>query len=155
METILGIRISSTHIRYAILQCDAQSTRCINKDTEHKLVFPANFSDVTQKIHWIDGELKRILNIHQDISKIALKVNEYSRGSLKKSARETINMEGAIILTAQQSSIPIKMILYANMRPKQNSRSIKEQAELLTGRTNRYWDEKIADAIVAAFTIKN
>ena len=65
MMQILGIRTSSTCVRYAIIEWDSQSASLVNAATENKLDFPADRQEISQKLQWLFSELERIYRMHQ------------------------------------------------------------------------------------------
>ena len=145
---VLGIRVEPKKTRYALISCENDNFTFINADTESRLVYPDGLSTTDQKMDWLYQELARILHEHQDIEKVCIKTNEYTQSD-NKSKRETAHLEGAVLLFCKQNNLPVTLKIYASLATR--SSSVKEHAEQRVGRTNKYWDTKIADAVVAAW----
>lgn len=145
---VLGIRVEPKKTRYAIIGYENDSFTFINADSESRLVYPDGLSSTDQKTDWLYQELARILHEHQDIQKVCIKTNEYTQSD-SKSKRETAHLEGAILLFCKQNNLPVNLKIYASLSTR--SSSVREHAEQRVGRTNKYWDTKMADAVVAAW----
>ena len=74
---ILGIRVSPSTIRYAILDWDGQIAEFINKDRENKIEFPANICSRGEKLNWFYQELERIHSLYPNIKVVGIKEGEY------------------------------------------------------------------------------
>jgi len=150
---ILGIRTSSTCVRYAIIEWNGNDALLINSATENKLNFPADKQTISQKLLWLNSELDRIYRINQDISKVAIKMNQF--GTEKMANRYSSNMDGVVILSAMKNMKQVKTFLYANIQTKMSSKKIKEFSEINVGKTEKYWDSPMADAVAVAWTWRN
>lgn len=146
---VLGLRVDPKKTRYAILQSDGNgSFTLLNSDGESQLLYPANISELTEKLVWLFEELERLFRAHSDIEKICLKTNEFTQQDTK-SKRESSYLEGAVLLFGGQRHIPVTTKLYASLSTRGND--AKHHAEERVGRTEKYWDSKMADAILAAW----
>ncbi|SMN16192.1 hypothetical protein CRYPD_907 [uncultured Candidatus Thioglobus sp.] len=58
-----------------------------------------------------------------------------------------------VILAAKEANIPVQTKIYNQLATKRNQ--VKGHAEERVGRTEKYWNEQIADAIVAAWSGRN
>lgn len=145
---VMGIRSSSTEIRYAILEKNNGSDIIFqNRDYENKLVFPAGIEDLQVKLKWVKEEFDRIFRKNNDIEKIILKMNEYA-GTENGAKRETTYTDAIILLVAAEYNIPIERKLYSQIGA--TSKQVKDRAESIVGRTDKYWNDKMADAIQCA-----
>jgi hypothetical protein len=63
--------------------------------------------------------------------------------------RESSYAEAAVALLSEQRSKPVFIKTYTSLGTR--SADVKSHAEQRVGRTDRYWDNKIADAIMAAW----
>ena len=146
---IIGIRASSQEIRYAILDKNENGEIVfINQNTENRLKYPANVDAVEDKLHWVKSEVDRILRQNEGIEKIILKMNEYA-GTENSSKRETTYVDAVLLLCAIENGIQIERRL--NSQISSTAVKAKELAETRVGRTENYWNNTIADAILAAF----
>ena len=155
MQKILGVRTSPSAIRYAILcKNDDGTLQFLNFDSENKLDFPADLTTINEKIAWFGRELSRILHIHQDIEKIAVKSSEYGRGAEKTAMREAAYLDGTVILIASQKTIPlpVSVKVYKGIKRGVNRTTVKEFAQSNVGSTTKYWNEQMADAVAVAFS---
>lgn len=145
---VLGIRIGPQKTRVAIVKRINQAYKLICTDTDSRLVYPADMSSPVDKVLWLYREFERLYNEHTDIEKICIKTNEFTRID-NKSKRETAYLEGVVLLFCRQIDIPVDIKNYASLGT--NSSEVKDHAEQRVGRTERYWDVQMADAIVAAW----
>lgn len=149
---VLGIRTSTTEIRYALLEDDADGNmHFINKDGENKLQYPATEDDIASDLKWLKTELDRIFRQKPNIEQVMIKTSEYS-GIENKSKRKSTYAEAVCILTAAEHNTPVSCKLYSQLRV--SSGNVKQRAEELVGRTDKYWDSKIADAVMAAYSVR-
>jgi len=144
---ILGIRVSSDCVRYAILEKIGDKIVFVNKTTENRLVFPANFDSINQKLLWIKNELERIIRQNTDIARIVIKTNEFLQEN--KSIRATNYVDAVCILVAAEKGISVYTKLYSQIGA--TNGNVKERAEHKIGRTEKYWDSKMADATLCAY----
>jgi Holliday junction resolvasome RuvABC endonuclease subunit len=98
---ILGIRTASTCVRYAIVEWDGQTASLVNSAAENKLDFPADCQDIPQKLQWLYSELERLYRMYPDISKVAIKMNQF--GTEKMANRFSTHMDGVVMLSALQN----------------------------------------------------
>ena len=74
--------------------------------------------------------------------------NEY--GLREKAAlRESSYIEAALMLYCEQNKKPVQIRTYTSLGTR--SADAKTHAESRVGRTVKYWDSKIADAVIAAW----
>lgn len=147
--SIIGVRASSQEIRYAILNKDNNGDIVFaNQTAENRLKYPANIDGIADKLHWVKSEVDRILRQNLDVEKIVLKMNEYA-GTENASKRETTYVDAVLLLCAVEHGIPIERKL--NSQISSTASKAKELAENRVGRTNNYWNNTIADAILSAF----
>ena len=146
---VLGIRASAQEIRYAILENnEAGEIEFLNQNGEHRLIFPATIGDISQRLLWIKGEFDRILRQSSDIDLIVIKMNEYT-GTENSAKRETTYVDAACLLCAAENKISVERKL--NSQIGSTSAKAKELAEQRVGKTNHYWNNTMADAILAAY----
>lgn len=145
---VLGIRVDPQKTRFALIEYDGNNFRLLNADAESQLSYPANVSESDEKVDWLYKELSRILHERRDIEKICIKTNEYTQSD-SKSKRESAYLEGAVLLFCRQNNIPVTVKIYASLSTR--SADVKTHAEQRVGRTSKYWDTKMADAVIAAW----
>ena len=98
--------------------------------------------------NWLYRELDRLIHEHNDVKKICIKTNEYTRGDTKPK-RTTAHLEGVVLLFGARNNLPVDLKLYTSLGTR--SANVREDAENRVGRTAMYWDSKMADAVVAAW----
>jgi hypothetical protein len=130
---------------------DDSSIEFMNRDTENKLQYPASHATTDAKLRWLKGELDRIFRQSNGVSQMVIKTNEFA-GSENKSKRESTYAEAVCILTAAEQNVPVSCKLYSQIGS--TSSESKRHAEERVGRTDKYWDNKIADAVLAAFSAR-
>lgn len=146
---IMGVRASAQEVRYAILEkAENGEITFVNKDSEHKLKYPASVDDISQKLLWIKREFDRILRQITDINKIVIKMNEYA-GPENMAKRETTYIDAACLICAAEHNVAIERKL--NSQIGSSASKAKEYAEQRVGKTEHYWNNTIADAILAAY----
>lgn len=151
---ILGIRSTADVIRYAVVEVNGSSITLVNTTTESKLPFPATARTPTEKLLWFEQELTRILRNEPEVKKIGIKINELARGGLRGetlASREAAYLDAAALLFAARTNLPAQTFLYSNLGT--SSKEVKAHSESRGGRTTKYWDAQMADAIAAAVHI--
>jgi hypothetical protein len=122
----------------------------VNACAENKLDFPAEYSGIEEKLHWLHQELDRILRKNTNIEKIAVKMSEYGHGGETASSREAAYFDAIILLSAGSRQLPVTLKLYRAIGTKRNY--VKTFAEEHVGKTERNWNEQMADAVSAAWS---
>lgn len=146
---IMGIRASAQEIRFAILEKNADGKIIfVNKDDEHRLKYPAAIDEVDGKLMWVKSEIDRVLRKNTNITKFIIKMNEYT-GTENSGKRETTYMDAVFMLCAKEHNISVERKLYSQIGS--SSTKAKEYAEQRVGKTDKYWNNTIADAILAAY----
>jgi len=146
----LGIRTAPTQLRYALIKVDDDNNcSLVNGNSESLIKVPAGMDDFSEKLSWQKDEIDRIIRQNQDVEKILLKIGEYGRSDTK-SSRLAAYFDAVVILAAKEANIPIQTKVYNQLSTKR--KQVKEHAEARIGRTEKYWNEQIADAIVAAWS---
>ena len=106
----LGIRITSSLIRYAIIKKENGNINFINADSENLIKFPASCEKIEDKIKWTYEEIGRIFMINPNITSIAIKEDEILSRKTTAS-REKAYIIGTIMLFARQKGIPVKQLI--------------------------------------------
>ena len=146
--TVIGLRASAKEIRYAILDMDVDTNVLFaNKDSENRIKYPANIDRIEDKLYWVKSEIDRILRVNQGIEKVYIKTNEYGTETAVK--RETTYIDSIFLLSAKEHNIPVEKKL--NSQISSIASKAKEYAENRVGRTDKYWDNTMADAILVAY----
>jgi hypothetical protein len=146
---VLGFRVDPTGPRYAIVVNDGAAISLANADGETRLLYPANVSSPAEKAGWLYREIERIFREHSDIVRVVIKTNEYTQSD-SKAKRESAYAEAMLLLYCAQHQKPVETKIYASLATK--SGDVKTQAEARVGRTPKYWDAKMADAVVAGWS---
>jgi hypothetical protein len=148
----LGIRTAPGQLRYAVVESDEDSTTLVNASTENLIKVPAGMDDYSEKLAWQKGEIDRILRQNPDIEKVVMKVGEYGRSDTK-SSRLGSYFDAAVILAAKEFDIPVEGKVYKQIGTKRSQ--VKEHAENCATRTETHWNEQMADAVVAACSVRS
>lgn len=149
---ILGIRTASSCVRYAIIEWDGQTATLLNAAMENKLDYPTNCQEISQKLQWLHSELKRIYRKWPDIAKVAIKMNQF--GTEKMANRFSTHMDGVVMLSAMQSGKSVSTFLYPNIQKGMSSKKVQAFAESNVGRSDKYWNLQMADAVAVAWTCR-
>ena len=146
--TVIGLRASAKEIRYAILDMDVDTNVLFaNKDSENRIKYLANIDRIEDKLYWVKSEIDRILRVNQGIEKVYIKTNEYGTETAAK--RETTYIDTIFLLSAKEHNIPVEKKL--NSQISSTASKAKEYAKNRVGRTDKYWDNTMADAILVAY----
>lgn len=149
---ILGIRTSPKEVRYALLEWHGDgSVDFVNYSGESKLQYPASYTTTADKLKWLKGELDRIFRQSPDIEQVVIKMNEFS-GRENKPKRVSTYADAICILAASENNVPVSCRLYSQISS--TSTDAKRDAENRVGRTKKYWDNRIADAVLAAHSVR-
>lgn len=146
--TVLGLRASTKEIRYVLLdKDDSGNIIFVNRSEENRIKYPANIDQVEEKLEWVKSEIDRILRINSSIERIIIKTNEYGRET--SATRETTYIDAMFMLAAKEKGIPVVRKL--NSQIGSTSAKARELAETSVGRTEKYWNNTIADAVLVAY----
>ena len=147
--TTLGFRSDPKNPRYAIVSRTTDNTVVlVNAEDETKLVFPASAGTDEQKISWLFTELERLFHKHTDIERVVVKKGEFTAGD-NNAKRLASYQEATVLLFCALKGIPVANKIYASLST--NSSQVKQHAEARVGKTSKYWDAKMADAVIAAW----
>jgi hypothetical protein len=146
---VLGFRADPSKSRYALVRNNGGAFSLINADGETRLSYPASVATAAQKIGWMYREIERIFRDNPDISKVVIKTNEYTQSD-SGAKRESAYAEAMLLLYCSQHQVPVEVKIYASLGTK--SKLVKEHAEARVGHSSKYWNEKMADAVIAAWS---
>jgi len=145
---VLGFRSDPSTPRFAIVAKSNDGLSLINAATESRLPFPADCSSDPQKLSWLYREFARIFYADSSISRVVIKSGEFTNSD-SKAKRFAISQEAILHLYCGLNNIPIDAKLYPSLGC--TSSTTKAMAIARVGQTKRYWDAKIADAVIAAW----
>ena len=145
---VMGVRVGPKRTRVAIVGRQDVTHALLNSDTESRLTYPADLTGPDDKVFWLFREMERLHHEHPDIARVCIKTNEYTATD-SKSKRESAYLEAATMLYWRQKSILVAVNIYASLGTR--SADVKAHAERRVGRTEKYWDTQMADAVIAAW----
>lgn len=145
---VIGFRCSPKCVRYALVEVDGVAGTLLNADSESKLVFPAGMDGIEDKMVWLSDEIDRIFHQVGDIDRAVIKTNEYTTDT--KAKRGTTYMDAVIMLGCAKRNLPVAAKIYASLGT--TSGKVLGHAEHRAGKTTKYWDKQMADAVVAAWS---
>ena len=134
----LGIRTSTTEIRYAVI--DADKKEMLNK-TDHRVKIAKNLND-SEIFQWLYKEIEEIIKQYS-VNKAIICENAYGRDS--KALRLSNRLDAIIVLALANHKI-LSVIKVLNKKED----FIMEYAETHIGKTEKYWNKSIASCIVLA-----
>lgn len=150
---ILGIRNSVNEIRYAIVEWDGANATLVNADDETKLKFPPAITDQAAKLIWAKTELERVLRNYPDIDSVIIKANEFSRqGGDSSNARQSAYLDAVAQVVAAEHPKPVDVRTYRNKSLASKAAQAKGDAEARVGASSKYWNNQMADAVLAAYS---
>lgn len=145
---ILGFRSDPATPRYALVDSTANPLLLINAADESRLCFPAECNEDVAKITWLYREFERIFHVNPGIGRVVIKKGEFTQGD-NSAKRMSSYQEAALLLYCGLHNKPVASKLYASLGT--NSGSVVAHAVARVGQTTRYWNSKMADAVVAAW----
>lgn len=145
---VLGFRSDPTIPRYAILDDVSTPPSLLNADSESRLLFPADCVEDVAKITWLYREFERIFHTHPDIGRVVIKKGEFTQGD-NNAKRVASYQEAALFLCCGLQNKPVIAKIYTSLNTR--SADVRNDAIARVGRTTRYWNNKMADAVVAAW----
>ncbi len=148
---ILGVRTAPKQLRFALVEIEDNTATLLNSNSESLIKVPAGIIEAQDIVHWQKSEIDRILRQNQDVAFVALKTSEYARRDTK-STRLASYLDAAVLLAAKDADKPIHSRLYSQIGA--TRKTVKERAEARIGRTDKYWNEQIADAIMIAWALR-
>ena len=148
---ILGIRNAPKEIRYAVVDWDGSNATLVNANDETRLKFPPAITDPAEKLCWAKSELERVLRNYPNVTKVVIKSNEYTnRGGETGKSRQAAYLDAVAQVVAAENQKPVKVKIYASLASRKAQ--AKEHAETRVGATPMYWNDHMADAILAAYS---
>jgi hypothetical protein len=145
---VLGFRSDPTTPRYAIVDSAANPIELCNATEESRLCFPAECADETAKVTWLYREFERIFHTYPNIGRVVIKKGEFTRSD-SNAKRFASYQEAALILYCGLHNMPVVTKLYASLGTR--SAQVLDHAIARVGQTERYWNNKMADAVIAAW----
>lgn len=146
---VLGFRADPSGPRYAIVGNDGATFTLENVDGETRLSYPASVATAAEKAGWLYREIERVFRDNPGLAKVVIKTNEYTQSD-SKAKRESAYAEAMLLLYCMQHQVPVEIKIYTSLGTK--SGDVKAHAEARVGRTSKYWDAKMADAVVAGWS---
>lgn len=147
---VLGFRGDPKAPRYAIVSKNGDAYTLENGRSDNKLTIPASITEDSdaERLAWLYGEVLAIFDAYPNIAKVVIKQNEYTRSDTK-SKRKSAHADAAVVLACAHRGIQVELKIYASMPT--TSSDTKRHAEDRVGKTDKYWDNKMADAVNAAW----
>ena len=145
---VLGFRSDPATPRYALVDGTVNPLSLLNAVDESRLCFPADCTEDAAKVAWLYREFERIFHAHPDIARVVIKKGEFTQGDTN-AKRTASYQEAALLLYCGLHNQPIISKIYASLGT--NSTSVLAHAVARVGQTTRYWNSKMADAVVAAW----
>lgn len=145
---ILGFRSDPTAPRYALVDDATTPPLLTNSDSESRLSFPADCTEDAAKVTWLYREFERIFHAHPDIVRVVIKKGEFTQGD-NNAKRIASYQEAALLLYCGLHKKLITTKIYGSLGT--NSNSVLAHAAARVGKTTRYWNNKMADAVIAAW----
>ena len=147
---VLGFRGDPKAPRYAIVSKAGGSYTLENAASDNKLSVPASITEDAdaERLSWLYQEILAIFDAHPGVEKVMIKQNEYTQNDTK-SKRKSAHADAAVVLACAHRNIPVELKIYTSISTK--SKHTKQHAETRVGKTDKYWDSKMADAVNVAW----
>jgi hypothetical protein len=147
---VLGFRGDPKAPRYAVVSEAGGVYTLENTSSDNKLSVPASIGEdqYAEGLAWVYREILAVLEAHPGIERVVIKQNEFTRSD-DKAKRHTAHIDAAVVLACALKNVPVALKLYGSLSTKRSE--TKSHAELRVGKSTRYWDEKMADAVNAAW----
>ena len=146
----LGFRSDPNSPRYAVVNVDNGVFTLENADKDSKLSVPASIPEDAdaERLGWMYREIIGIIESTPDIAIVMIKQNEFTQRDTK-SKRRSAHYDAAVVLACAYKDIPVEIKIYASMPT--TSANTMRHAESRVGKTSKYWDKKMADAVNVAW----
>lgn len=146
----LGFRSDPNSPRYAVVSENNGVFTLENAYKDSKLSVPASISEDAdaERLEWMHREIIAVIEANPSIDKVMIKQNEFTQQDTK-SKRRSSHYDAVVILACAFKGIPVEVKIYASM-PTTSGDTMKH-AESRVGRTGKYWDKKMADAVNVAW----
>ncbi|MYL84921.1 hypothetical protein GTA51_17555 [Desulfovibrio aerotolerans] len=144
---VFGFRADPNSPRFAIVEKVDEQFTLLNSSSDNKLAYPVQCIEVSDRLVWLYREFERIIIAHEGISSVVIKANEY--GTESSSKRFSSYQDAALVLLCGFRGIRVDVKTYNSLSTK--SADVKIHAASRVGQTTKYWDVKMADAVVAAW----
>ena len=149
---VIGIKVSSKCVRYAILEKSPDGRVVFLNKEENRLLFPQDSQSEVEKMVWLFNEFTRLLEITPNIEKVIIKLPESGRIE-SKASRLSHYLDAMVLLCSAKQNPPVACagVQYKAL----HTRSTDVLDFVLSKgicRTQHYWDSKIGDAIAAALS---
>ena len=147
---VLGFRGDPKAPRYAVVSEDNGVFTFENATSDNKLLVPASITEDAdaERLDWMYREILAIFDAHPGIAKVIIKQNEFTPRDTKAKRRSAYN-DAAVVLACAHRGIPVEIKIYGSMAT--TSSDTKRHAEDRVGKTDKYWDTKMADAVNASW----
>lgn len=147
---VIGVRASTNHLRYAVLELDANgAVSWVNQGEEHKWTAPRSATTKASKLVEVRREFLRLLAKYKP-DKVVIKSPETVRGG---PSPDRISMEAIAFLVCGEQNVEVTEKLYSQLKPNKttamNSGAVQQYALLHVTQCATHWDSEIADALVA------
>lgn len=147
---VLGFRGDPKAPRYAVVSEDGGIFTLENAASDNKLSVPASIAEDAdaERLNWMYHEVLAIFDAHPGIDKVMIKQNEFA-GNENKAKRRSSYIDATVILACAHRNIPVEIKGYKQIAATLSD--TKRHAEDRVGKTDKYWDNKMADAVNAAW----
>ena len=150
---VLGIRNYSNGMRFCILTKEDVGglVEFVNLNKENKINKPQGYEGKDLYL-WYQSEIERILDTNEGIEAVAIKQNENNVQACYGKLKDVMFFDCIASMSAFHRDLEVESFVYNQLGV--SSKTVKGQAEaIIGGKTNKYWDEKISDAIVVAYKL--
>lgn len=145
---VLGFRSDPKTPRYALVDSSTTPITLLNAESESRLSFPADCASDAAKVTWLYREFERIFHAHPDIAQVVIKKGEFTQSD-NDAKRSASYQEAALLLYCGQHNKQVATKIYASLSTR--GAQVLDHAIARVGRTTRYWNSKMADAVIAAW----
>jgi len=148
--TVLGFRSDPNAPRYAIVSKVGGACTLENAASDNKLSVPSYIGEDAdaERLKWLYSEILAVFDAYPSIAKVMIKQNEYTQSDTK-AKRKSAHADAVVLLACAHRGIPVELKIYASMQT--TSKDTKQYAETRVGKTDKYWNNKMADAVNAAW----
>ncbi|MBD8879805.1 hypothetical protein IHE49_04875 [Rhodanobacter sp. 7MK24] len=147
---VLGFRGDPKAPRYAVVSETGGAYKLENAANDNKLPVPASIGEDAnaERLDWLYREVLAIFDAHPGITMVMIKQNEYTPNDTK-AKRKSAHADAVVVLACAHHGIPVELKTYASIPT--TSKDTRRHAETRVGKTDRHWDDKMADAVNAAW----
>lgn len=150
---IIGVRASFKGFRFAVVDTDDKTTTWLNKEERSGLFFADDIEDKSQMLVQAAELFQSVIQEYSPIDHVCIKTTEL-KGSVNQKTLLEHAFSSVLMLVAAQAKIPVSETSYKDFTTVHKG-NVKAFAAKKFGKSPKFWDDKIAEALLAVLKPKS